>query len=111
MDKIQISGSQLYSTFPNLEHDCQGEVSTFKIKQEQFEDALYYLLKNYYQYMSEKDREELSSVASKFQTEYIVKTCGATTEAIVSEDYTDPPRKGMWIFESLLNQRDLVINW
>lgn len=111
LDKIQVSGWQLYSTFPSLNHDCQGINSSFRITQAQFHDALLDLLNQYYLDLPEEERIELASTASKAQDKYIVRTCGATTEKLIMEESVAPPRKGRWIFRSLLAQRDLVINW
>lgn len=111
LDKIQLSGWHLYSTFPNLEHDCYGTNNSFKITPKQFEDALLYLLNQHYLNIPKEERIELASVASKAQEEYLVRTCGATSEGLILEESAEPPRYGMWIFQSFLNQRDLVIQW
>ncbi len=110
LDQIQISGWHLYSTFPNLEHECLGNSKSFKISQIQFEDALLHLLNLFYLDLPEEDRRTLASEASKAQEEYSVKTC-AIFESLILEKSSDPPRTGMWIFQSLLDQRDLIIKW
>ena len=109
--KIQLSGWNLYSTFPYLSHDCQGPVSTFKISKEEFEDALLDLLSQYYGNLSANERTYLASAAVKAQDAYIVTTCGSTTESLDMEGSIAPPRKGMWIFQAILDQRDLVFKW
>ncbi|MFT5778519.1 MAG: hypothetical protein ACI837_001475 [Crocinitomicaceae bacterium] len=111
LDEIQISGWHLYSTFPNLEHDCQGDITSFKITKEQFEDALLKLLNQYYLDMPEEERIELATIASKAQEEYTIKTCTAASRVLIVEGSVNPPQSGMWIFQSLLNQRDLIIKW
>ena len=111
LDKIQISGWQLYSTFPNNKHDCEGIISSFKMTQEEFKDALLQLLNQYYLDIPLDERIELATTASKAQEEYIVKTCGTTAEKLTLEEFIKPPKRGTWIFQSLLNQRDLVIKW
>ncbi len=110
LDQIQISGWHLYSTFPNLEHECYGDKNSFKISQEHFEDALLYLLNLFYLDLTEEDRRKLASEASKAQEQYTVTTC-VPFESLTLEESSDPPRTGMWIFQSLLDQRDLVIKW
>jgi hypothetical protein len=111
LDTIQINGSQLYSTFPNLDHNCEGVVSSFVISQEVFKEALLHLLNEYYQELSKGKRRDLASRSSKAQDSYIVRTCGATSKLHILEKSEAPPRVGMWIFQSILEQRDLIIQW
>ncbi|MBL4702938.1 MAG: hypothetical protein JKY54_00320 [Flavobacteriales bacterium] len=111
LDTIQMSGWQLYSTFPNLHHDCRGIINSFKIGRLEFESALLTLLNTHYLDMPVEKMIYLTSTASKAQEEYVVRTCESTSEMHILEESTLPPQKGMWIFPSLLNQRDLIFKW
>lgn len=111
LDRIQISGHQLYSTFPNYSHNRQGIISSFKISQTEFEEALLQLLNQFYLNITKEERIKLASIASKAQEAYNLETRISASEPLVSE-YTEAPlKRGMWIFKSLLNQRDLIIKW
>lgn len=111
LDIIQLSGEQLYSTYPNIDHDCHANNSTYKISQAQFEDALLDLLNEYYLDTPENKRIDLALKASKAQEEYTFQTCRITSGVLILDESTKPSRIGTWIFQSLLNQRDLIIKW
>ena len=111
LDTIQISGSQLYSTFPEHEHDCHGNISSYIITRDEFEDALIDLLNQHYLDMPKEKGADLAFRAAKAQEEYIVRTCGSASKLLILEELEAPPKSGMWIFPSLLDQRDLVIQW
>ncbi len=111
LDKIQISGWKLYSTFPNQNHYCENHINTFKITKIEFKAALLQLLNQHYTEMTKEERTELATLASEAQKEYTVQTCSTTSETSVLETSEIPPRKGMWIFQALLSQRDLIIKW
>lgn len=111
LDIIQLSGEQLYSTYPNTDHDCHANNSTYKISQSQFEDALLHLLNEYYLDTPENKRFDLALKASKAQDEYTFQTCRTTSGVLILDESTKPSKTGTWIFQSLLNQRDLIIKW
>jgi hypothetical protein len=111
LDKIQISGNQLYSTFPGSYHDCSGKNSSYTITQNELNEALKYLLNQYYLDISEKERIKLASVASKAQKEYLVISCSGNSGNVIFKDAKHPPKIGTWIFKSILDQRDLIIKW
>ena len=111
LDTIQISGSQFYATFPEHEHDCHGNISSYIITSEEFEDALIDLLNQHCLDMPKEKGADLAFRAAKAQEEYIVRTCGSASKLLILEELEAPPKSGMWIFPSLLGQRDLVIQW
>ena len=111
LDIIQMSGWSLYSTFPNHIHDCNGNIDTFIVTQDQFRSDLLHLLNLHYLDLPVDERTELATAASKAQETYVIKTCGATADNLILDKTTDPPKSGTWIFQALLNQRDLIIKW
>ena len=111
LDDIQVSGWQLYSTFPNIPHDCSTPIKTYQISQSEFRIALLQLLNQYYTHLPTKERTELATIASKAQIKYNLTVCGATFGNKLNENVNQPPTSGIWIFEALLDQRDLIIKW
>jgi len=111
LDMIQLSGHHVYSTFANIDHECEEPTNNFKISQEEFADAMMELLVKYYQDKTEEEQIRLVNIVSKAQSEYSVKTCGATPKSVTLDQHINPHRSGIWIFQSLLDRRDLIIKW
>lgn len=110
LDKIQVNGGNLYSTFPNLQHNFGAPIDTFTISSEVFETALLGLLHQFYPDFSPEERSNLASQAAAARKEYCVTTYGSN-DLISNHDTITPPQEGTWIFHAFCDQRDLIIRW
>lgn len=115
LNTIQLTGDggmTLYLTFPDIHHnECQGEVSTYEISQEEFRDALLEVMAKNNQTLTDLVRSRLASTASQPLNLYRVKTCGSTTEPLATTEGQIPLHKGTWIITAIFGRSDLLINW
>jgi|SaaInlStandDraft_1057018.scaffolds.fasta_scaffold12707_2 hypothetical protein len=112
LDKIQVSGRNLYSTFPNIDHiECRGTINNYEISKEEFKDALVELLDKNYQNLSSSERNYFASNSSKSQEKYKLTIYNSTITVTDTTINSEPPRNGTWLFPAILDQRDLIIIW
>ena len=92
LNEIQIQGTQLYSTFSGIHHECFPPDTSFVISQAELLIVIEDLLIQNYPNIPPKEQSKLANQAVLAQEEYLVIQCN-----------------GSWILPEVLNQRDIII--
>ena len=111
----QIQGNHLYSTFPDIHHDCFPSDTGFVISHTELLIALEELLEKYCSGITNERREKLANEAVLAQKEYFVEQCYGTSFQMVDGTLKNititTPKSGFWILPGVLGRRDIILEW
>jgi len=108
LNTLQVNtdhSSQLYSTFPGLEHECYPPETSITLSQDEFQLAMQEFVNRNCKKLTTEERNQLAAASSLAQEEYTVLICFYNSNSKIGSN------EGTWIIPSMLGRRDVVIEW